>query len=176
MYYFIGMKSSQSSNPKKNLASGSDSSAFPIPQAYQIILTIKDDAPDLGTLRGKNILLNNRGRVIANCWREFQAIHPGIQTDAITVNLRQLHGILFLSTLEPKTPILSDAIKLFKVLSALRLSQLDKKKQMPDLKPTDHPNKTSGLKAIRGGLWKKSFIEKSIQAKDLEAVRKSLGT
>jgi hypothetical protein len=150
-------------------------------EAYHIALTARDDAKPFGSQRGGETILNARGKAIAACWRELATIRPILEPDVLMIGPRRVQGILLFKAKGPEAPALADAVKLFKVLSSLRLAQLGKTAaasrntlatQGPDAAGTAVPARRAPASAA---LWKKGFTEKPISGSaDLAEQRKAL--
>ncbi|MDB5047602.1 MAG: hypothetical protein JWO30_673 [Fibrobacteres bacterium] len=144
-----------------------------------ISLSAKDDAKPFGSTRGGETVLNNRGKALAASWRELGSIRPTVEPDALVIGPRGLQGILLLSTRKKDAVTVSEVVKLFKVLSSLRLAQLGKTSAaLRNMPGTAAPS--TGPSAARGGqappaLWKKGFTEKPISGSaELAEARKAL--
>lgn len=141
-------------------------------EAHFLSLTAKDDAKPFGSLRGGEIVLNERGKALDSCWRELGLLRPGLEPDLLHIGPRRLRGLLLLPA-SPSGPVtLSEAIRLFKVLSSLRLSQLGK------AAPGSRKPKSDALEAGKrpSALWKKTYLDKTISgSEELAEMRKSLG-
>ncbi|MEO6096255.1 MAG: hypothetical protein ABIW76_11345 [Fibrobacteria bacterium] len=150
-------------------------------EAYQIALTARDDAKPFGSQRGGETILNARGKAIDASWRELAAIRPFLEPDVLMIGPRRVQGILLFKAKGPEFPTLADAVKLFKVLSSLRLAQLGKTAAAgrnpfansgPGPKVASDPARRA---AAPSALWKKGFTEKPISGSaDLAEQRKAL--
>jgi hypothetical protein len=154
-------------------------------EAYLISLASKEDARPFGTVRGKETVLNDGGKALAACWRELGRLRPGLRPDSIRIGARLVQGILILSQEGAEAPSLSEAIRLFKVISSLRVQQIAK----GSAALRDKGNKGDrGAKGNKSGtdtlvlpgkspsaLWKKGYSERRVSgAADLAEARKSL--
>ena len=174
------MDTSNPSHPKGKRPGLRDKAASPGREVYWITLSAKDDAKPFGTGRGGETVLNERGKALAATWRELAAIRPSLEPDALVIGPRRLQGLLILAT--GKTgeaqPTLAEAVKLFKVLSSLRLAQLgktaDAARTLPVTGRSSNPGPARERKAPPA-LWKKGFIEKIISGSaELTEARKAL--
>lgn len=140
-------------------------------EAHFLSLAAKDDAKPFGSLRGGETVLNERGKALASCWRELALLRPGLEPDILVIGPRRLRGLLFLpASATDGSVTLSEAIRLFKVLSSLRLSQVGKAAAGPR-KPE------AAATAVRKGpsaLWKKGYLDKPVSgSEELAELRKS---
>lgn len=136
-------------------------------EAYWIALTAKEDAKPFGSSRGGETVLNNRGKALAACWRELSGIRPAVETDALVITPRGLQGLFIFSPRKKEPVTLVEAVKLFKVLSSLRLAQLGKTVEAAGARPKAGARAAASSKPAAGprgssALWKKGFTEKSI--------------
>lgn len=137
-------------------------------EVYLITLSAKDDAKTFGTLRGGETILNARGKALAACWRELSGIRPILEPDALVIGPRRVQGLLLFKAKGPEPVTLAEAVKLFKVLSSLRLAQAGKGQDLSDKAPARRGPAPSAL-------WKKGFIEKTISGSaELAETRKAL--
>jgi hypothetical protein len=149
-------------------------------EAYHIALTARDDAKPFGSQRGGETILNARGKAIAACWRELAVIRPVLEPDVLMIGPRRVQGILLFKAKGPEVPPLADAVKLFKVLSSLRLAQLGKTAAARNIPATPGPGSPASAVPARraaapSALWKKGFTEKPISGSaDLAEQRKAL--
>jgi hypothetical protein len=150
-------------------------------EAYHIALTARDDAKPFGSHRGGETILNARGKAIAACWRELAAIRPILEPDVIMIGPRRVQGILLFKAKGPEAPTLADAVKLFKVLSSLRLAQLGKTAAAArNVSATSGSGSAESAAPARraaapSALWKKGFTETTISGSaDLAEQRKAL--
>lgn len=124
-------------------------------EAFLVCLNAREDAlPFSGSPAG-----NARGRVLEACWRELGRSHACLLPDSVAVGPRCVQGILSVSRQDPEGLSLADAMRLFKVIAARRLSE------------------TGGGRGSEapGGLWKRGFAERSLSgARELAAARKAL--
>jgi hypothetical protein len=128
----------------------------PEKDAYFVCFTAKEDARPFGTTRGRETLLNERGEALKDCWNELANLGRGLHPDAVIVTSRQVQGILMIAPDAENAPSLAVAIRLFKVLASLRLSQLSGKPS--------------------SSLWKKGYSERTITSDaELVEARKALG-
>ncbi|MDB5103218.1 MAG: hypothetical protein JWP91_907 [Fibrobacteres bacterium] len=146
-------------------------------EVYLITLSAKDEAKPFGSLRGGETVLNARGKALAASWRELASLRPSLEPDALVIGPRRLHGLLLFKPKGPDSVTLSDAIKLFKVLSSLRLAQLGKTAEIarsPSVTPSGALAGGANGKAP-SALWKKGFVEKPISGSaELAETRKAL--
>ncbi|MEO7424760.1 MAG: hypothetical protein ABI036_06200 [Fibrobacteria bacterium] len=149
-------------------------------EVYWVTLSAKDDAKPFGTWRGGETVLNARGKALAATWREIADIRPNVEPDAMVIGTRRIQGILSLSLKKKDHVSLDEVIKLFKVLSSLRLAQLGKVGKTAKLgKPADRSDLKPGAstRGIQGpaALWKKGFTEMAISGSaELAEARKAL--
>ena len=161
------MDTSNPSHAKGKRAGSRDKSDALRREVYLITLSAKDDAKPFGSLRGGETVLNARGKALAACWRELSGVRPVLEPDALVIGPRRVQGLLLFRAKGPEPLTLAEAVKLFKVLSSLRLAQAGKSLSQ------------SGKSAERGpapsALWKKGFIEKTISGSaELAEARKAL--
>jgi hypothetical protein len=148
-------------------------------EAHLVSISAKDDAKPFGSRRGGETVLNDRGRALAASWRELAGLRPSLEADAVVIGPRRIQGLLILSRKSPDAVSLADAVKLFKVLSALRLAQLGKTAETIRSLSVTGAGAPAGT-APRGGkapaaLWKKGFVEKPITGSaELAEARKAL--
>jgi hypothetical protein len=169
------MDTSNPSQPKGKRPGARDKSDALRREVHHITLTARDDAKPFGTSRGGDTVLNARGKALAACWRELSSIRPALEPDALVIGPRRVQGLLLFKakSLEPVT--LADAVKLFKVLSSLRLAQLGKAPET-----NRNPSVTNAAAPARRGpapsaLWKKGYAEKPISGSaELAEARKAL--
>lgn len=172
------MDTSNPSHAKGKRAGSRDKSDALRREVYLVTLSAKDDAKPFGSLRGGETVLNARGKALAACWRELAGIRPILEPDALVIGPRRVQGLLLFKSFPSKGPepiTLAEAVKLFKVLSSLRLAQAAKG-VVPMGKPTTSKDKG---RAVRGpapsALWKKGFIETTISGSAaLAEARKAL--
>ena len=145
-------------------------------EVYWVALSAKDEAKPFGSLRGGETVLNARGKALSACWREIAGVRPSVEPDAMVIAPRRIQGILLLSPKKKDHVKLDEVIKLFKVLSSLRLAQLAK-----PAKPASPSRNAAVTKAgARGAhgpsaLWKKGFTEMLISGSaELAEARKAL--
>lgn len=151
-------------------------------EVYWVTLSAKDEAKPFGTLRGGETILNARGKALAATWREMADIRPAVEPDAMVIGPRRLQGILLLSSKKKDQVSLEEVIKLFKVLSSLRLAQLGKAANAASNAGTarNTPVTKAGSSPARGAqspsaLWKKGFTEMAIGGSaELAEARKAL--
>ena len=160
-------------------------------EVYLITLSAKDDAKPFGSLRGGETVLNARGKALAACWRELSGVRPVLEPDALVIGPRRVQGLLLFKAKGREPLTLAEAVKLFKVLSSLRLAQTGKdiapmgknaengqKPSVTGSAPQGHPFPSTA--PMRRGpapsaLWKKGFIEKTISGSaELAEARKAL--
>jgi hypothetical protein len=171
------MDTSNPSQPKGKRSELRDKSEALGREVYCITLSAKDDAKPFGSQRGGETVLNARGKALAATWRELAGIRPALEPDALVIGPRSLRGILIFSPRkkEPATT-LEEAVKLFKVLSSLRLAQLGKTSgsrntSVTQAAPTAAPRPAQSPPA----LWKRGFTEKSISGPaELAEARKAM--
>lgn len=193
------MDASKPSHAKGKRAGSRDKSDALRREAYLITLSAKDDAKPFGSLRGGETILNARGKALAACWRELSGIRPILEPDALVIGPRRVQGLLLFKPKGREPLTLAEAIKLFKVLSSLRLAQAGKGKGLDEpgqpekaaengqkafltgSAPQAHPfSAMASTSPTRRGpapsaLWKKGFIEKTISGSaELAEARKAL--
>lgn len=145
--------------------------------AFLISIAVKEDARSFGSLRAGEFVPNVRGRALADCWRELGRVRQGIRPDALLIGPRHVQGILILSPDGKDASPLSDAVRLFKVLASLRLSQASKSaRQTAKASSTSSATETSvSLGKSPSALWKKGYTERPLAgASDLAEARKAL--
>lgn len=131
----------------------------PARQAHWVTLSAREEAKPFGTKRGGETLLNARGKALAASWRELADLRESVEPDALVIGPRRLSGILLFPRNRADGPELSEVIRLFKVLSSLRLAQMGKSaadRTVPVTGTRRVPAKASAA------LWKKGFIEQTI--------------
>ena len=177
------MDTSNPSHAKGKRAGARDKSDALRREVYLITLSAKDDAKPFGSLRGGETVLNARGKALAACWRELSGVRPVLEPDALVIGPRRVQGLLLFKAKGREPLTLAEAVKLFKVLSSLRLAQA-----VTALAPTGKEQAQSGKDAENGrkpsitgrgpapsALWKKGFIEKTISGSaELAEARKAL--
>jgi hypothetical protein len=177
------MDTSNPSHPKGKRSGLRDKPVSLGREVYWVTLSAKDDAKPFGTWRGGETVLNARGKALAATWREIADIRPNVEPDVMVIGTRRIQGILSLSLKKKDHVSLDEVIKLFKVLSSLRLAQLGKVgnagKAVKPGKPADRSDLKPGASA-RGvpgpaALWKKGFTEMAISGSaELAEARKAL--
>lgn len=176
------MDTSNPSHAKGKRTGARDKSDALRREVYLITLSAKDDAKPFGSLRGGETVLNARGKALAACWRELSGIRPVLEPDALVIGPRRMQGLLLFKAKGREPLTLSEAVKLFKVLSSLRLAQAAQTAQTDKVlaqtgKPSENGQKTSltGRGPAPSALWKKGFIEKTISGSaELAEARKAL--
>jgi hypothetical protein len=147
-------------------------------ETFWVTLSAKDEAKPFGTLRGGETLLNARGKALAATWQEISGLRSAVEPDAMVIAPRRIQGILRLSTKKKDRVSLAEVIKLFKVLSSLRLAQLGKQAgstQAPAAKAAHAMIAGAGRGASPSALWKKGFTEMAITGPaELAEARKAL--
>jgi hypothetical protein len=132
--------------------------------AYWISLSARDDAEPFGSARGGGIVLNARGKALAAAWRELGGLREGVEADAVLIGPRSLEGILLLAGKAPGD--LGSVLRVFKVISSLRLAQLGKTAALRNTGVTE--GKAAARKAPAAGrkaptaLWKKGYAERAL--------------
>jgi hypothetical protein len=168
------MDTSNPSQPKGKRSVLKDKEASQGREVYWVTLSAKDDAKPFGSTRGGETVLNARGKALAASWRELALIRPTVEPDAVLIGPRRLQGILLFSPRKKDSATLAEVVKLFKVLSSLRLAQLGKASgtarnlsatvapgaaaRRPQASPSDAPP----IGKAPPALWKKGFTEKPI--------------
>ncbi|GEM_PF-3585389 len=181
-------------------APSSEKGAYVEKSAYLISIAVKEDAPPFGSVRDGEFAPNERGRALSACWRELGRARAGLRPDAVLIGPRQVHGILFLASDGQDRPSLSEAVRLFKVLASLRLSQVDKASgpsakrpgriakvqpkvqlqgalEIPGRISSNSPatETSASPRKSPAALWKKGYTERSLAgAADLAEARKAL--
>lgn len=179
------MDTSNPSHAKGKRTGARDKSDALRREVYLITLSAKDDAKPFGSLRGGETVLNARGKALAACWSELSGIRPVLEPDALVIGPRRVQGLLLFKTKEREPLTLAEAVKLFKVLSSLRLAQAVQTARTAQTiegpAPTGKPSKNGQKPSITGrgpapsALWKKGFIEKTISGSaELAEARKAL--
>jgi hypothetical protein len=176
------MDTSNPSHAKGKRTGARDKSDALRREVYLITLSAKDDAKPFGSLRGGETVLNARGKALAACWRELSGVRPVLEPDALVIGPRRIQGLLLFKAKGREPLTLADAVKLFKVLSSLRLAQAAQAVKVvtgpaPTGKPSENGHKPSitGRGPAPSALWKKGFIEKTISGSaELAEARKAL--
>jgi hypothetical protein len=135
--------------------------------AYWVSLSARDDAEPFGAARGGGIVLNARGKALAAAWRELGDLREGVEADAVLIGPRTLEGILLLPGKAPGTADLGAVLRVFKVISSLRLAQLGKTASLRNTDVTGGKAQkapAAGRKAGKApaGLWKKGYAERAL--------------
>lgn len=159
------------SQPKGKRTGLKGKEGSPAREAYWITLSAREDAKPFGSARGGETLLNARGKALAASWRELADLRDEVEPDALVIGPRRMQGIILFPRRRAGGPELPEVIRLFKVLSALRLAQL--------AKTADRTAPVTGARrapATAGGaLWKKGYSEQIITgAAALAEARKAL--
>ena len=158
------MDTSNPSQPKGKRSGLRDKAAAQGREVYWVTLSAKDDAKPFGSTRGGETVLNARGKALAASWRELAQIRPTVEPDALLIGPRRLQGILLFTPRKKDPATLDEVVKLFKVLSSLRLAQLGKTPASPRSLPVT--GGSDGRRTAPAGapppLWKKGFTEKPI--------------
>ncbi len=122
--------------------------------------------------------LNERGKALLACWRELGRLRPGIQPDACAIGPHEFRGILMLAPDGAEPPTLSEAVRLFKVMAALRLSQLEKGAALPrntQVTVTRRSEAPNAANRLPSALWQKGYAERPLAtAQEISAARKAL--
>lgn len=182
------MDTSNPSHAKGKRAGARDKSDALRREVYLVTLSAKDDAKPFGSLRGGETVLNARGKALAACWRELAGIRTNLEPDALVIGPRRIQGLLLFKSFPSKGPepvTLAEAVKLFKVLSSLRLAQAAKGivqtgNALESGRNLNVTGASAPLSSARRGpapsaLWKKGFIEKTISGSaELAEARKAL--
>lgn len=166
------MDISNSAQPKGKHPGLKGKDASPARLAYWISLSARDDAKPFGTTRGGETLLNARGKALSASWRDMGGLREEVEPDAIVIGPRSLQGILLFPRGRADTPELAEVIRLFKVLSSLRLAQLTKT-------AADRTAPVTGARSLPAkagaALWKKGFTEQILNGSaSLAEARKAL--
>ena len=153
-------------------------------EVHHISLSARDDAKPFGTSRGGETVLNARGKALAGCWRELALIRPALEPDALVIGPRRIQGLLLFKSKAQQPVTLAEAVKLFKVLSSLRLAQLAKNAKAEAERPASAASNASNASVAPGpakrapapsALWKKGYSEKTISGSaELAEARKAL--
>jgi hypothetical protein len=169
---FSIMDISNPSRPKGKRAAPKGKSRSSAIEIHWISLQAKDRTASFGTIKGGAFAANERGRALIACWRALGEGHPSLQSDTLALGPHELRGILFLSPKGSDALNLSEAVRLFKALSANRLARLAKSAARPGSQGSASPGPGSPA-----GLWKKGYVERSISGKaELAEARKALQT
>ncbi|HKP97587.1 MAG TPA: hypothetical protein VJ385_17725 [Fibrobacteria bacterium] len=179
------MDTSNPSQPKGKRSGLRDKADSLGREAYWVTLSAKDDAKPFGSTRGGETILNARGKALAASWRELADIRPALEPDALVIGPRRLQGLLIFPPGKAgkgkgggKTPVaLAEAVRLFKVLSSLRLAQLGKTDEFRNAPVTGAPAVPGAARAQKAppALWKKGFTEKVVSGSaGLAEARKAL--
>jgi hypothetical protein len=143
--------------------------------AYWVSLSARDDAEPFGAPRGGETVLNARGKALAAAWRELGELREGVEPDAVLIGPRGIEGIILLPGKSAGTAALGILLRLFKVMSSLRLAQLGKTAALRNA-----PVTVAGTVAKTAGkapppLWKRGYAEKALaDAAALTKARKAL--
>ena len=158
------MDTSNPSQPKGKRAGLRDKTAAQGREVYWVTLSAKDDAKPFGSTRGGETVLNARGKALGASWRELASIRPTVEPDALLIGPRRIQGILMFSPRKKDPATLDEVVKLFKVLSSLRLAQLGKASSriLPVTAVPEAPRGRRTAAASPPALWKKGFTEKPI--------------
>ena len=139
-------------------------------KGFWVSLAARDDAaPFVASQKGETIL-NARGKALAAVWGQLGELREGVEPDALVIGPRSLEGILLFPG-KSGAADLSGALRLFKVISALRLGQAGKTAALRASPVTE------GKVAPKSPapLWKKGYTEKSLAgAAALAQARKAL--
>ena len=139
--------------------------------AHWISLSARDDAEPFGAARGGETVLNARGKALAAAWRELGELREGIEPDAVRIGPRSLEGILLHPARKTGGEALGGLVRLFKVMSSLRLAHMGKTAALRNTPVT------GGKPALKSPapLWKKGYSEKALDdAAALAGARKAL--
>jgi hypothetical protein len=150
-------------------------------EVYWVTLSAKDEAKPFGSWRGGETVLNARGKALAATWRDIAGMRPTVEPDAMVIGPRRIQGILLLSLKKKDHVSLDEVIKLFKVLSSLRLAQLGKVGKVGKRsRPSGHASARAAAPATPASpgptaLWKRGFTEMAISGSaELAEARKAL--
>lgn len=150
---------------------GLESGGTALRDAYWVSLSAREDAEPFGIARGGETVLNARGKALAAAWRELGELREGVEPDAVQIGPRGLEGILLIPGKASGTPVLGIVLRLFKVMSSLRLAQLGKTARLRNAKVTG-PKAADKAPAP---LWKRGYAEKALaDAAALAKARKAL--
>ena len=165
-------------SPSRSKSSGAKAKAGArVREAFWVSLTARDDAKPFGASRGGETALNVRGKALAASWRELGDLRPEVEADVVVIGPRRLQGILLFPGKRSESSSLPEVIRLFKVLSSLRLAQLGKTAARPSAERIAPVTVDRGAPAKKGtaALWKKGFTEKPISGSaELAEARKAL--
>jgi len=155
----------------KGKRAGLESGGPALRDAYWVSLSAREDAEPFGVARGGETVLNARGKALAAAWRELGELREGVEPDAIQIGANGLEGILLLPGKASGTSALGAVLRLFKVISSLRLAHLGKTARLRNTAVTE------GKAAAKAPppLWKRGYAEKALaDAAALAKARKAL--
>jgi hypothetical protein len=165
------MDISNPSQPKGKRAGLRGRNESPVRVAHWVSISARDDAKPFGTSRGGETVLNARGKALAASWRELGDLRAEVEPDALVIGPRRLQGILLFPRKNTEGATLAEVIRLFKVLSSLRLAHLAKTAAIRNVPATSRRAPAKSASA----LWKKGFVEKPISGSaGLAEARKAL--
>lgn len=155
----------------KGKRAGLESGGTSLRDAYWVSLNAREDAAPFGVSRGGETVLNARGKALAAAWRELGDLREGVEPDAVQIGPRGLEGILLLPGKSAGTSALGVVLRLFKVISSLRLAQLGKTARLRNTTVTGD----GAAAKTPAPLWKRGYAEKSLaDAAALAKARKAL--
>lgn len=117
-----------------------------------------------GTVKGENVIINKKGKIVKECWREITEHFTNVELDEFIVMPNHFHAIVIISgrvglrspqpEIKTKYFSLSQIVAYFKHQSTKRISELSNK---------DEKNK----------IWQRSFYDRIIRnEKELKNIRK----
>jgi hypothetical protein len=139
------------------------------PDAYWISLSLREEAPPLAEEKGGRLQPTEQGRIVAECWRNLGEDRRSLLTDVISVEPHGVQGILRVKSAGRDALSLSDAVRLFKAVTARSLARAEDLRNrraggnlpVPPLRPAP--------------LWKRGYGEKALTGpSQIAAARKAL--
>jgi hypothetical protein len=143
--------------------------------SHLIRLQAREDAPPFALLQGDGLALTPRGRIVADCWKALAQGRPGLAADALAISPHAVEGILRIGSPREGGPSLAEAVRLFKVLSALRLSRSAPGRAGPGKGGSVQDTPGRPGRAAVPPLWRKGYGETPLAgAGDLAEAREAL--
>jgi REP element-mobilizing transposase RayT len=99
---------------------------------YFVTVCVKDRKNWLGEIRDNQMILNQRGRIVLNCWNDLPRHYPNMGLDEFIVMPNHVHGIIIIKNdvgngLKPfptKLHGLSEFIRAFKTFSSRNINKI----------------------------------------------------
>ena len=155
----------------KGKRAGLESGGPALRDAYWVSLSAREDAEPFGVARGGETVLNARGKALAGAWRELGELRDGVEPDAVQIGPNGLEGILLIPGKTSGTSALGAILRLFKVISSLRLAHLGKTTRLRNAAVTGDKSTAKAPPP----LWKRGYAEKALaDAAALAKARKAL--